>query len=89
MFLKELNMSEKQQHTAIRTHLLMQTRYGDDERAHKHNKSHTPYRLHCRSHPAKIRNGIDGIESVGESTGLIHQLNLRKIRKRLARGEFH
>lgn len=84
-------MSEKLQHTALRTQLLMQDRYGDTIH-HKHDKCHFTYRAHHPSHPSKSSlqaNGHDLETSKNSSTGQIHQIKLRKIRKRLAKGFYH
>lgn len=80
-------MSEKQQRTAASMREKMLSRYGD-ELHHKHNKNHTPYRSHCRTHPVQLFNGlIDEDENV--STGSLRAFKLRKIRKRLDKGRFH
>ncbi|MCX7116854.1 MAG: hypothetical protein NTW94_02930 [Legionellales bacterium] len=81
-------MSEKLQHTAWRLHQLMVHRY-DDGLQHKHDKHHNLYRHHWRSHPALLTLEIDQEKRINESTGQIHQMNLRKIRKRLAKGRYH
>lgn len=81
-------MSEKQQHTAARMREQMENRYGDGLH-HKHNKLHNSYRLHCRSHPTQLNNNNDQEKSINGSTGLLHEMKLRKIRKRLDKGRFH
>ena len=83
-------MSEKQQHTAAHMREQMLNRYGDDLH-HKHDKCHNSYRLHSRSHPAHLTNGQDQEQKkdVNCSTGLLHVMKLRKLRKRLAKGRFH
>ena len=81
-------MSEKQQHTAARMRESMSNRYGDGLQ-HKHNKLHTPYRQHCKSHPVIVTTEIGQEKNINCSTGLIHETNLRKIRKRLDKGRFH
>ena len=81
-------MSEKLQHTAERTREQMLNRYGDGL-YHKHDKLHNTYRQHCRSHPSQLTNGNAEDKSVNCSTGLVHAMKLRKIRKRLAKGGFH
>ena len=83
-------MSEKLQHTAALMREQMENRYGDGL-YHKHNKLHIPYRQHCRSHtkhPNHVQ--IDEQEkSIRCSTGMLHEMKLRKIRKRLDKGRFH
>ncbi len=85
-------MSEKLQHTAATTRRTMLHRY-DDGFHHKHNKSHLPYRQHCRSHIASWIKAVDDVESekkVRLSTGRIREQNLQKIRKRIVdKGRFH
>lgn len=81
-------MTEKQQRTAARTRVKMLHRYGDGLH-HKHDKNHNPHRQHCRSHPVQTMNNFDSETSVNCSTGLLRQLKLRKIRKRLDKGRFH
>ena len=81
-------MSEKQQHTCARMREQMSSRYGDGLQ-HKHNKLHSPYRQHCRSHPIQMPNSTDQKKDINYSTGLLHEKNLRKIRKRLDKGRFH
>jgi hypothetical protein len=83
-------MSEKQQHTAARMRDKMKNKYSDDNH-HKHDKLHLSYRMHCRSHPVEIKipAGSNQELSINSSTGLVHLLKLRKVRKRLARGSFH
>ena len=84
-------MSERSQHTAASMREKMLQRYGDDLH-HKHNKNHSAYRQHCRSHPVQKRiNGWDA-ESEPEvhcSTGHIREWNLRKYCKQYAKGRFH
>ncbi len=81
-------MSEKQQHTAARTREQMINRYGDSLH-HKHDKYHNLYRQHCRSHPNQLNNNQDQEQNTNGSTGLLHAMKLRKIRKRLDKGRFH
>ena len=81
-------MSEKQQHTAAHMREQMLNRYGDGLH-HKHDKFHNSYRQHCRSHPCQITNHQEQEADVNCSTGLLHAMKLRKIRKRLAKGRFH
>ncbi|KTD66363.1 hypothetical protein [Legionella spiritensis] len=80
-------MSEKQQGTAAGTREKMLSRYGDGLH-HKHNKNHISYRKHYRSHPTKTLNGMDN-ENIQASSGLMRELRLRKIRKRLDKGRYH
>jgi hypothetical protein len=81
-------MSEKMQHTAASLREKMLNRYGDIS-DHKHNKSHHTYRFHCRSHPCP--NNINREDELGlnESTGLVREFKLRKMRKRLDKGRIH
>lgn len=82
-------MSEKQQRTAARTRERMSSRYSDGLH-HKHNKNHNSYRLHYKTHPVQqINNDAQEEKEINSSTGLIHEMNLRKIRKRLDKGRFH
>ena len=85
-------MSEKQQHTAARLQKQMQTRYGDGYH-HKHNKYHITYRMHYRSHPVLLLEESteqhDQEKDINASTGLLHHLKLRQIRKRLDKGRIH
>lgn len=85
---KETNMSEKEQHTAAKMREQMMSRYGDDLR-HKHNKLHCSYRKHYKTHPSQINHKYDQEPSTNCGTGLIHQLNLQKVRKRLDKGRIH
>lgn len=81
-------MSEKQQHTACRTRETMLHRY-DDGLHHKHDKSHLPYRQHCRSHPVVISTAATEEKQINDSTGLIRKRNLQKIRKRFDKERVH
>ena len=82
-------MPDKQQHTALSVHERMLHRY-DDGLHHKHDKSHVLiYRKHCRSHPALKPNGLLQEKDVNESTGIVRERNLQKIRKRFDKGHFH
>jgi hypothetical protein len=83
-------MTDKIQHTANHLRERMLARYGDaEEHKHKHNKNHLEYRMHERSHPASLTpNGANETEPNG-STGLVKQLNLKRIRKRLGTGRVH
>jgi hypothetical protein len=82
-------MSEKAQHTAANTREKMQQRYGDDL-YHKHNKNHTPFRLHSPSHPNHVITDPKSIdEDVYRRTGQVRAFKLRKIRKRLDKGRIH
>lgn len=80
-------MSEKQQGTSVTMREKMFVRYGD-EFHHKHDKNHLPYRKHCKSHPHKTLNGVAD-EGINTSTGLLRELKLRKMRKRLDKGRIH
>lgn len=81
-------MSDKTQHTAASMREKMLNRYGD-ELHHKHNKNHVSYRLHYKSHPCLKADGVDQEQATNGSTGLVRQLKLRKIRKRLDNGRIH
>lgn len=81
-------MSEKQQHTASWMREQMSNRYGDGLH-HKHNKHHTSYRKHCKTYPVIITHEIGQEKDINHSTGLLHKMKLRKIRKRLDKGRFH
>ncbi len=81
-------MSEKQQHTVARMREQMSHRYGDGL-PHKHNKLHNPYRQHCRSHPIQMTDNNEQERDINCSTGLLHEMKLRKVRKRLDKGRFH
>ncbi len=81
------NMPDKIQHTAANLQQKMLVRYGDGIH-HKHNKHHLEYRQHCRTHPCNPNNKFDELDING-STGLLRQSNLKKMRKRPDRGQFH
>ena len=81
-------MSEKIQHTAASLREKMINRYSDGLE-HKHNKNHHSYRQHCRSHPCNQNNGKDDESILNESTGLLREFKLRKMRKRLDKGRIH
>ncbi len=81
-------MSEKLQHTAASMREKMLNRYGDDN-PHKHNKNHQLYRQHCRSHPINFLLQTKNELSENESTGILRATKLRKIRKRLNKGQVH
>lgn len=81
-------MSEKIQHTAASMREKMSSRYGD-EIFHKHNKNHTSYRLHCRTHPCNSNTDYEQLVRLNTSTGLVRQFKLQKFRKRLDKGKFH
>lgn len=80
-------MSEKQQGTAQSMRVKMLNRYSDGLH-HKHDKNHSPYRQHCRSHPVQHNNGYD-LDEENASTGMVRAIKLRKIRKRLDKGRIH
>ena len=80
-------MSEKLQGTASSMREKMLHRY-DDGLQHKHDKNHTHYRKHFKSHPVITANATDDIENRG-STGLVRTIKLRKLRKRLDKGSIH
>ena len=81
-------MSEKLQHTTAHMRVLMEHRYGDSV-YHKHNKDHSAYRLHCKSHPHEKSNSQHKEDELHESTGHLHELGQQKVRKRMAKGRFH
>jgi hypothetical protein len=82
-------MSERLQGTASGLRDRMQKRY-DDGFHHKHDKSHTPYRLHCRSHPVqKPDNGMSEEHEPYSSTGQVREINLRKFSRGLAKARIH
>lgn len=80
-------MPEKTQHTAASLQERMSARY-DDGLHHKHNKYHLEYRKHYKSHPC-IQNKVLEEEALNSSTGLIHEFKLKKLRKRLNKGQIH
>lgn len=81
-------MSEKAQHTAANMREKMLRRYGDTFH-HKHNKLHSPYRQHCRTHPVVNVKYQELEKEVNESTGSIRTSKLRKLRKRLDKCRIH
>lgn len=80
-------MSEKMQHTAAGLRDKMLARYSDGLH-HKHNKNHLSYRQHSRSHPVIIVMQHEEPQ-LNESTGLLREFKLRKMRKRLDKGRIH
>ncbi len=80
-------MPEKTQHTAASLHEKMLTRYNDGL-SHKHNKHHLEYRKHFKSHPCNLANGIEK-EELNGSTGLLREFKLKKLRKRMNKGQVH
>ncbi len=81
-------MSEKQQHTAEWTRETMLGRYGTLHH-HKHDKRHTLYRLHCRSHLEQHMNGLLQHKKINSAQTEKRILILQKNRKRLANITFH
>ncbi|MBA2648435.1 MAG: hypothetical protein H0U75_02345 [Legionella sp.] len=81
-------MSERIQHTAAALQEKMFQRYGDDLH-HKHNKNHMTYRKHCKTHPSHPSRLEEESLYLNESTGLIREFKLRKVRKRLDKGQIH
>ena len=82
-------MSERLQRTTASMREKMLLRYGD-EIHHKHDKNHTPYRQHCRSHPVQKRfNGWDADREVFCSTGQVHAMKLRKFVHRQGKTWIH
>lgn len=81
-------MSERKQGTACNMHRKMVNRYGD-ELFHKHNKDHSLYRMHYRTHPVQIFDISDSNLDKHSSTGLIRAIKLRRMRKRADKGSFH
>lgn len=82
-------MSEKKQGTAFSMHQKMLNRYGDSYHYHKHNKDHSLFRMHYRTHPIQIINGFNPTELENNSTGLLRAMKLRRMRKRPDSGTFH
>jgi hypothetical protein len=81
-------MSERIQITAASMREKMINRYSDGL-DHKHKKRTLSYRKHCRSHPCNQNNGKDEESVLNESTGLLREFKLRKMRKRLDKGRIH
>lgn len=82
-------MSERLQCTAASMRKKMLLRYGDVLH-HKHDKNHTHYRQHCRTHPVeKRKNNLDKELPVDLSTGLVREMKLRQFNNRPAKGDFH
>jgi protoheme ferro-lyase len=81
-------MPDKIQHTAASLQQKMIVRYNDGL-PHKHNKHRLEYRQHCRSHPSNTDNSLDEEGDLNNSTGLLRQFKLRKMRKRHDKGQFH
>jgi hypothetical protein len=84
---KDSIMSEKQQGTSCGLREKMLSKYADGLH-HKHNKNHSQFRHHYKSHPVQPLNGSNLEESLG-STGLVREYKLRKLRTRLDKGCFH
>ncbi len=80
-------MSEKKQHTAANLRKKMSNRY-EDNFHHKHNKNQSFSRQRWKTHPSDAVNK-DNEKIMNSSTGLLRELKLRKIRKRLDKGHFH
>lgn len=81
-------MRDKMQHNAANLREKMLARYGD-ELHHKHNKNHLSFRQHCKSHPCnRYHSKKEGLY-LNESTGLVREFKLRKVRKRLDKGRYH
>ena len=81
-------MSEKQQHTAEGTRETMLSRYGDVHH-HKHDKRHTLYRFHCRSHLEQHTNSFLQHEKINSAHKEKRILILQKNRKRGVHMTFH
>ena len=63
----------------------MLQRYSDGLH-HKYDKNHNLYRKHFKSHPSHTTNREEELNS---ASGLLRVLRLRKLRKRLDKGQFH
>lgn len=85
---KGKDMPDKIQRTAASLQQKMLARYGDGLH-HKHNKHHMEYRQHYRTHPCNQNMKFDEEDNINGSTGLLRQSNLKKMRKRPDRGQFH
>jgi len=83
-------MSDKLQHTTASMRIKMIAKYGT-EHHHKHDKLHSPYRLHWKSHPVQKIN-VAGVEmKVKEPSEFVPDFNVhvQKTRIRLRRGSYH
>lgn len=80
-------MSDRAQYTSQKLGEKMLSRYGT-EFHHKHNKYHLTYRKHCKSHPCTPNTEPERPDLEG-STGLVRQLNLKRMRKRPQNGGYH
>jgi hypothetical protein len=81
-------MSEKKQGTAYDMRLRMQNRY-DDGLEHKHNKNHIPFRRHFKTHPVQLMDNPKPEDGSDTSTGLIREIKLKRVRKRVFSGGIH
>lgn len=81
-------MSEKLQHTTESIRETMMNHYGD-EIHHKHDKRHSPFRRHCRSHQRQTALDENSHVTENHRTGLVGLIKLKKFRKRLSRREIH
>lgn len=82
-------MSERLQHTAAMMREKMLLRYGDVIH-HKHDKSHHPYRQHCRSHPVQKPIQPEGdTVNINESTGLVGKQRLHRFSRGLSHVQIH
>lgn len=81
-------MSEKKQGTAFNMHQRMFNRYGDVY-YHKHNKDHSQFRMHYRTHPVEIPDFFSSDTETHYSTGLLRAMKLRRMRKRANKGAIH
>lgn len=81
-------MSDKQQGTTQGTRETMLNHYGN-EFHHKHDKRHSPYRLHNRSHDKQVVDLKCEETNNNHPTGLIRLINTKKFRKQLAKRMIH
>jgi len=84
-------MSDKLQHTTAHMRIKMIDKYGVDPKIHhKHDKLHSPFRSHWKSHPSTLKlKKIDENNVLNESTGRIGKFNALKVKKRLYNDHNH
>ena len=81
-------MSERTQHICVIMQDQMSHRYGD-EYLHKHDKRHTNYRRHWKTHPVTTQPKQEQPDGKRFSENLLRTKGKRKIWKRLAKISFH
>lgn len=81
-------MSERMQHTCTFMHKEMSHRYGD-QYIHKHDKRHSRYRAHWRTHPIHIMQKEEQLEVIKNPKFLFRAKKKEKLMKRLAKASFH